>query len=213
MAAGVANPLTADESDAPPPSYHTEEERGQNSSPSPPATPIVFRQPRNERSRSPWENNSDHCGHDANHMRERALEPFVYVQCEDSNANIGYRITIVETGKIIGRIILIGEDFVIARSEADPLVHNREREPSGYDTAEVLIYPLEINSTVYIHDGRANVNVARVVWVGRNGGALLPAQEDASRERSNHSSDELWAQVETPPLIPGEVDSKGAPLI
>ena len=58
-----------------------------------------------------------------------------------------------------------------------------------------------------------NVNIARVIWVGRNGGALLPAQEDASRGHSNHSSDELWAQVETPPLIPGEVDSEGGPLI
>ena len=76
------------------------------------------------------------------------------------NANIGYRITIVEIGKIIGQIILIGEDFVIAGSKADPLVHNREREPLGYNAAEVLIYPLEINSIMYIHDGRANVNIA-----------------------------------------------------
>ena len=146
-------------------------------------------------------------------MREQALQPFVYVQREDAGANIAYRITMVETGRVIGRVILIGEEFVIAGSEADPLVHNRGRELSGYDAAEVLLYPLEINSIVYIHDGRANSNVVQVVWVGRNGGTLLPVQEDVSGERSNHSSDELWAQVETPPLIPGEMNSEGEPLI
>ena len=93
-------------------------------------------------------------------MREQALQPFIYVQREDAGANIGYRITMVETGKIMGRIILIGEEFVIVGSEADPLVHNREREPVGYNITEVLIYPLEIDSIVYIHDGWANVNVA-----------------------------------------------------
>ena len=214
-AAGIATPelLSTNNSDAPPPSYHTEEERGRSPSRSPPATPIVFRRRRDERSRSPWENNSDHRGHNANRMREQALQPFVYVQREDAGANIAYRITIVETGRVIGRVILIGEEFVIAGSEADPLVHNRGRELSGYDAAEVLLYPLEINSIVYIHDGRANSNVARVVWVGRNGGTLLPIREDTPRERSNHSSDELWAQVETPPLIPGETNSEGEPLI
>ena len=47
------------ESDNPPPSYHADDQV-QRSSPSPPATPIVFRRRCYERPRSPWENNSDH---------------------------------------------------------------------------------------------------------------------------------------------------------
>ena len=88
-----------------------------------------------------------------------------------------------------------------------------KENPSGYDASEVLLYPLEINDVVYIHDGRTDANVARVAWVGRNGGTLLPASENTPEGRSRHSSDDLWAQVETPPLLRGEVNSEGKPLI
>ena len=80
------------------------------------------------------------------------------------------------------------------------MIHNREQEPSNYEVTKVLIYPLEINSITYIHDGRANVNMARVMWVGRDSGTLLPVLRSGSGERSPHSSHELWAAVGEVPL-------------
>lgn len=91
--------------------------------------------------------------------------------------NLGFRIAILDTWTTIGRILLVGEEFVIVRSDADPLVHNRERESSCYPAEGMLVYPIEIGPTTFIFDVRADMNIARVIWVGRNGGVLLPIQE------------------------------------
>ena len=85
-------------------------------------------------------------------MQERAFEPFVRIYWEDSGANLGFCVAMAESGITIGRLLLMGEQFVIAGSSADPLVHNREREPSHYGAKEVLLYPLNVDTATYLYD-------------------------------------------------------------
>ena len=53
---------------------------------------------------------------------------------------------------------------------------------------------------MYLYDRHVDINVARVISVGRNGGMLVPVQEGEIPERSTHSSDNLWVVVGELPL-------------
>ena len=188
--------LIAD-SDNPPPSYHTDNQ-SRRSSPSPPPTPIVLRHRHRERPHSPWEDNSDHRGYNANRLRVRALEPVIRLDRNDEGTNIGVYVKFASSNVTIGRVLLVGEEWIVEGSSEDPMTHNRERPPSNYAFEEMLLYPLDTGTIIYLFDGRADVNVARIVYLGQEGGILIPVPRSKPNRRSTHSSDEYWDQLPDP---------------
>ena len=58
----------------------------------------------------------------------------------------------------------------------------------------MLLYPLDTGTIIYLYNGRADIKVARIVYLGQESGILIPVPQGEPNVQSNHSSDEYWAQ-------------------
>lgn len=58
----------------------------------------------------------------------------------------------------------------------------------------MLLYPLDTGTIIYLYDGRADVKVAQIVYLGQESGMLIPVPRGEPNVRGNHSSDEYWDQ-------------------
>lgn len=66
--------------------------------------------------------------------------------------NFGFQIAMVDTNITIGRVLLVGDKFVIVGSNADHTSHNWEQEPSRYDWEEILFYPIEVGLETFLYN-------------------------------------------------------------